>query len=220
MILRTADDRLILGHRISEWCGHAPMLEEDIALSNIALDLIGQASAFYTHLGRQDGKSEDDYAYKRRADEFLCCQLVELPRGDFAQTIARLFLWASSDVLFLEQLCTDPDKEIAAIGARSLKESKYHLRHSSEWVLRLGDGTKESHDKIQAAFEFYWPFSGGLIREGFKEQFLKNVKDHLRKATLDLPKSEFLQSNSHTEFLEPLLREMQYLPRKYPDAVW
>lgn len=220
MILRTADDRLILGHRISEWCGHAPMLEEDIALSNIALDLIGQASAFYTHLGRQDGKSEDDYAYKRRADEFLCCQFVELPRGDFAETIARLYLWSSYDVLFLEQLSSHFDKEIAAIAARSLKESKYHLKHSSEWVLRLGDGTKESHEKIQSAFNFYWPYLGGLVERDLEEIFFKNVTEHLKKATLNAPTAQFLSSSSHTEFLEPLLAEMQYLPRKYPDAVW
>jgi len=220
--VRTADNRLILGHRISEWCGHAPMLEEDIALANIALDLIGQASSFYTYYGKLEGKTEDYYAYRRDAGEFQCIPFVELPRGDFAQTIARLFLWASFDVLYLENLTSDSDQEIAGIAARSLKESKYHLRHSAEWVLRLGDGTKESHEKIQNSFNYYWPYLGGLIssNQSLKGLFFENVSKHLSKATLKTPTAELITSNNHSEFLEPLLAEMQFLPRKYPDAVW
>lgn len=222
MNLETADNRLILGHRISEWCGHAPMLEEDIALANIALDLIGQASSFYTYYGKLEGKSEDDYAYRRDVKDFQCIPFVELPRGDFAQTIARLFLWASFDVLYLEKLTSDSDQEIAGIAARSLKESKYHLRHSAEWVLRLGDGTKESHEKIQNSLDYYWPYLGGLIssNNNLKDLFFENVSKHLSRATLKTPTTELITSNDHSEFLEPLLAEMQYLPRKYPDAVW
>jgi ring-1,2-phenylacetyl-CoA epoxidase subunit PaaC len=227
LLLELGDDRLILGHRISEWCGHGPMLEEDIALSNIALDLIGQASAFYTYLGRLEGKTEDDYAYRRGPSEFLNVQLVELPRGDFGETMARLFLWSSFDVLYLEKLTNHEDKEIAGLAAKSLKESKYHLKHSSLWVLRLGDGTKESHERIQRAFNFYWPYVDELFyldREDLRERFLANVEAHLKEATLKLPTGEFSKSlgrrGQHTEHLNNLLSEMQFLPRTYPDAVW
>lgn len=243
-LLRLADDRLVFGHRISEWCGHGPMLEEDIALSNIALDLIGQASAFYTLAGKVEGKgrSEDDFAYLRDSQEFLNVQLVEQPRGDFAETIAKLFFFSSFDVLFLRELEKSKSKELSALASKSIKESRYHFRHSSEWLLRLGDGTEESHQKIQDAINKYWKYAEELFfmnnvdaelieanvspdLSKIKSEWITLIDKIITQATLFVPKEVIPLKNigrrgEHSEHLASMLAEMQVLPRTYPGAVW
>src|SRR4051812_16097219 len=160
-LVRLGDDRLVLGHRLSEWCGHGPILEEDIALSNIALDLIGQASMLLKLAGEVEakGRSDDMLAYFRDAIEFRNAQLVELPNGDFAATIVRQFLFDAWDVLVLDGLTRATNESLAGIAAKALREAKYHLRHSAEWVRMLGDGTTESHRRAQAALETLWPYT-------------------------------------------------------------
>lgn len=243
-LVRLGDDRLVFGHRISEWCGHGPMLEEDLALANIALDLIGQAGAFYTLAGQIEGKgrTEDDFAYLRDPKEFLNMQIVEQPRGDFAQTIAKLFIFSSFDVLFLPELMKSNNSELSALASKSFKESKYHFRHSSQWILRLGDGTTESHNKIQDALNEYWKFTSelffmnktdeSLIEAGaapdllkIKPQWTTQVEKIILEATLKIPNSMDAFSSSgrngaHSEHLTSMLTEMQVLPRTYPGAVW
>ena len=164
-VLRLADDRLVLGHRLSEWCGHAPILEEDIALANTALDFIGQASALLKLAGEIEGKgrTDDALAYFRDAIEFRNAQLVELPNGDFAVTIVRQFLFDAWDVLLLERLTASSNETLAGIAAKALKEAKYHLRHSAEWVRMLGDGTAESHARAQRALDDLWPYAAELF---------------------------------------------------------
>ena len=164
-LLRLADDRLVLGHRLSEWCGHGPILEEDIALANIALDLVGQASMLLKLGGEVEGKgrSEDALAYFRDAVEFRNVQLVELPNGDFAATIVRQFLFDAWDVLVLEKLTGGSNESLAGIAAKALKEAKYHLRHTAEWVRMLGDGTAESHTRAQRALDDLWPYAAELF---------------------------------------------------------
>ncbi len=163
--LRLGDDRLVLGHRLSEWCGHGPILEEDIATSNVALDLLGQATMFLRYAGQVEGKrrDEDALAYFREVVEFRNCQMVELPRGDFAFTMTRQFLFDVYAVVYLDQLSRGSDTELAAIAAKSLKEAKYHVRHSGEWILKLGDGTDESHRRAQRAFDSLWRFTPELF---------------------------------------------------------
>jgi len=151
-VLRRADDALILGHRLSEWCGHAPMLEEDMALSNIALDLIGQARELYTYAAKAEGKDndEDKLAYLRDIRQYRNLLLVEQPNGDFAQTLVRQFFYSAFADLYWRAMMASRDTTLAAIAAKSEKESAYHLRHASEWIIRLGDGTDESHRRAQA----------------------------------------------------------------------
>src|SRR5690242_5423494 len=162
---RLGDDRLILGHRLSEWCGHGPILEEDIALANVALDLLGQATIFLRMAGEVEGKvrDEDALAYFREAIEFRNSQLVELPKGDFGFTIARQFLFDVFDVVLLDALTSSTNSELAAIAAKSLKEARYHVRHSGDWMLKLGDGTEESHRRVQAALDSLWRYTGELF---------------------------------------------------------
>src|SRR6478672_388657 len=164
-LLRLGDDRLILGHRLSEWCGHAPILEEDIALASVSLDLLGQATIFLRMAGELEGqgRNEDTLAYFRDAVEFRNCQLVELPRGDFAFTIARQFLFDVYDVVLLDALTSSNNTELAAVAAKSLKEARYHVRHSGEWMLTLGDGTDESHRRVQTAVDSLWRFTTELF---------------------------------------------------------
>src|SRR4051812_37128838 len=164
-LLRLGDDRLVLGHRLSEWCGHGPILEEDIALSNVALDLLGQATMLLRLAGEVEGqgRTEDALAYFRDAVEFRNCQLVELPKGDFAFTIVRQFLFDVYAVVLLDALSASSNAELAAIAAKALKEAKYHVRHSGEWMLKLGDGTDESHRRAQRAVDELWRFTGELF---------------------------------------------------------
>ena len=241
---RIGDDRLIHGHRISEWSGHGPGLEEDIALANIALDCIGQASSLLEYAGQVEnkGRDQDKLAYFRDALEYRNINLVELPKGDFGFTIARLFLFSSFAYLHLSKLVNSADETLAGQAAKALKETRYHLRHSREWVLRLGDGTDESHDRIQKSFNELWAYTTELFYmdqvdavlieekiapdlESFREEWTKLVNETLEEATLTVPNLPAFSINQgrkggHTEHLGYILGEMQILPRTYPDATW
>ena len=242
-LLRLADDRLVLGHRLSEWCGHGPILEEDIALANIALDLVGQASMLLKLAGEVEGKgrSEDALAYFRDAVEYRNVQLVELPNGDFAATIVRQFLFDAWDVLVLEQLTRASHESLAGIAAKAFKEAKYHLRHSAEWVRMLGDGTAESHARAQRALDDLWPYSAelflmddtdraavatgnGVDVEALRTRWQQTVDQVLGEATLTIPKSTFTprggRTGRHTEHLGRMLADMQSLARAHPGASW
>src|SRR3569623_2195906 len=163
--LRRADDALILGHRLSEWCGHAPMMEEDMALSNIALDLIGQSRELYSYAAKAEGgdNDEDKLAYLRDVRQYRNLLLVEQPNGDFAQTLVRQFFYSAFAALYWRAMMTSRETTLAAIAAKSEKESAYHLRHTSEWIIRLGDGTNESHERAQAAIDDLWAFTGEMF---------------------------------------------------------
>ncbi len=242
-LLRLADDRLVLGHRLSEWCGHGPILEEDIALANIALDFIGQASMLLKLAGEVEGKgrTDDMLAYFRDAVEFRNVQLVELPNGDFAATIVRQFLFDAWDVLALEQLAGATTEALAGIAAKALKEAKYHLRHSAEWVRMLGDGTAESHQRSQRALDELWPYAGelflmddtdraavaagnGVDVEVLRPRWREIVDQVLTEATLTIPKGAFAPRGGrigrHTEHLGRMLADMQSLARAHPGAAW
>lgn len=240
---RLGDDALILGHRLSEWCGHAPILEEDIALANIALDCIGHAALLLKLAGQIEGKgrSEDDLAYFRETVEFRNLKLVEQPKGDFAITIARQFLIDAYRVLLFEELAKSSNTDLAAIAGKVFKEVRYHLRHSSEWILRLGDGTAESHERIQNALNDLWTFSGEMFEDDavtkalaaakiaplnalLKTRWDEIVAKVLKEATLKLPEPQYMATGGrkglHTEHLGRLLSEMQILQRSYPGASW
>src|SRR6201995_4037979 len=209
--LRRADDALILGHRLSEWCGHAPMMEEDMALANIGLDLLGQARELYSYAAKVEakGNDEDKFAYLRDVRQYRNLLLVEQPNGDFARTMVRQFLYAVFADLYWRAMLQSTDATLAAIAAKSEKESAYHVRHSSEWMVRLGDGTEESHRRTQTAIDDLWAYTGemfavddserGLIDRGIaidpaslRAQWLDTVSGVLREATLTLPKSDWM----------------------------
>jgi ring-1,2-phenylacetyl-CoA epoxidase subunit PaaC len=243
-ILRLADDRLILGQRNAEWCGHGPQLEEDLALANISLDLIGHATALYEYAAEieDEGHDEDYFAYFRDDRDFTNLQLCELPKGDFGFTIARQFLFSAFSYFQYEKLKEADDEQFSGMINKHLKEIKYHLRHSREWVLRLGDGTEESHERIQESFDELWMYLGELfymdevdelmIKEGigidsstFKDDVKKLIDDTLIEATLNVPDwDQFMMSGSrkgiHTEHLGHLLAQMQFLRRSHPKAEW
>jgi ring-1,2-phenylacetyl-CoA epoxidase subunit PaaC len=242
-LLRLGDDRLVLGHRMSEWCGHGPILEEDIALSNIALDLVGQAQMFLKYAGEVEGqgRSEDALAYFRDAVAYRNALLVELPKGDFGFTIARQFLFDAYSVLLLDTLAQCGEPQVAAIAAKSLKESKYHLRHTSEWVVRLGDGTDESHARVQRSVDELWRFTGELFdhdavdagvaahgievdHDALKVRWGAIVNEVLTRATLtrpaDGPMRRGGRQGRHTEALGHMLTEMQIVARSHPGASW
>ena len=240
--LRIADSSLILGQRMSEWCSKGPTLEEDIALSNIALDLFGQANGFYEYAAQLDGsRSKDDLAFKRNEREFFNHQLVEQENGNFGTTTVRNFLHDAFNFLFYTQLSTSKNENLAALAAKSLKEVKYHLRHSSNWLIRLGDGTKESNIKVQEALDFLWQYIGelfemdevdndmlkigvGVDNSQLKIEWEELINSTLKKAKLKRPIDGYMATGSrkgiHTEHLGFLLAEMQFLPRAYPDAKW
>jgi ring-1,2-phenylacetyl-CoA epoxidase subunit PaaC len=242
-VLRLGDDRLVLGHRLSEWCGHAPILEEDIALTNVALDLVGQASALLALAGEVEGKgrNEDTLAYWRNERDFRNALLVEQPNGDFADTIVRQFLFDACSVLLLDALKTCGYEPLAALAAKALKEDTYHLRHSSGWVLRLGDGTAESHVRAQRALDGLWRFTGELFEcdaiddavaargirvdhEALRARWNEVVGDVVKRATLQLPVDEPMASGGrrgrHLEHLGHMLAEMQIVARSHPGANW
>jgi ring-1,2-phenylacetyl-CoA epoxidase subunit PaaC len=242
-LLRLADDRLVLGHRLSEWCGHAPILEEDIALANVALDLVGQATHLLDLAAAREGRDRtaDDLAYFRDAREFLNVQLVELPKGDFAFTIVRQFLFDVYDVLVLEALAGSADGELAAIAAKAHKEARYHLRHSAQWMLRLGDGTEESHRRAQDALDELWRFTAELFLPdelderlhatgvapdlaALGERWEREVARIVSAATLRLPEDRSVARGGrrglHTEYLGHMLAEMQSVARAHPGAKW
>jgi ring-1,2-phenylacetyl-CoA epoxidase subunit PaaC len=241
--LRRADDALILGHRLSEWCGHAPMLEEDMALANMGLDLLGQARELYSHAAKVEGRGndEDKFAYLRDVRQYRNLLLVEQPNGDFARTITRQFFYAAYADLYWRAMMQSSDATLAAIAAKSEKESAYHLRHSSEWMVRLGDGTEESHRRAQTAIDDLWAYTGEMFRADDSErglidagiavdpaklhaQWLKTVSGVVNEATLVLPKSNWMQQGGrdgrHSEHLGHLLSELQSMPRTFPGAVW
>ena len=242
-LLCRADDALILGHRLSEWCGHGPILEEDIALSNIALDLIGQASAMLALAGELEGKGRDGdaLAYFRDEHAFRNALLVEQPNGDFADTIVRQFLFDAYSVLLLDTLKGCAHEALAALAAKSLKEDTYHLRHSSQWMLRLGDGTVESHDRAQHALDELWRFTGELFesdavdaavaangitvdRGAIQARWHDLVADVVKRATLtlpgDVPMATGGRRGRHSEHLGHMLAEMQIIARSHPGAIW
>jgi ring-1,2-phenylacetyl-CoA epoxidase subunit PaaC len=241
--LRRADDALILGHRLSEWCGHAPMLEEDMALSNMALDLLGQARELYSYAAKVEGKDndEDKLAYLRDVRQYRNLLLVEQPNGDFARTMVRQFFYSVFADLYWRAMMRSKDATLAAIAAKSEKESAYHLRHSSEWIVRLGDGTDESHARAQEAIDHLWAYTGemfavddaerGLIDAGIavdpaglKAEWLKTVRGVIAEATLALPEINWMQQGGrighHSEHLGHLLSELQSLQRTFPGASW
>jgi len=242
-LLRLGDDHLVLGHRLSEWCGHAPILEEDLALANISLDLIGQAEALLQLAGEVEGenRSEDDLAYFRDEYEFRNLHMVEQPRGDFAQTIARQFLFDAMAWHLYDQLQTSTYQPLAAIATKVFKETTYHLRHSRAWIHRLGDGTAESHERLQNAINEYWTFTGELFFTNEVDQILmeqgiapdlKQIQDkwrtmttaELEKGTLVVPEDGYMASGArlgrHSEHLGHMLAEMQILARSHPGATW
>ncbi|HET9825436.1 MAG TPA: 1,2-phenylacetyl-CoA epoxidase subunit PaaC [Chitinophagaceae bacterium] len=255
--LHLADDALILGHRNSEWCGHGPVLEQDIAITNISLDLIGQARNFYQYAARlinesamkEDGEesSEDTLAYLRDNREFKNCLLVEQPNGDWAKTILRQFLFSAYQFCLYKELQNSKDEQLAAISEKSLKEVTYHLRWSSEWVIRLGDGTKESHQRMLKAIDELWMYTGELFTKTLYESAMVNVgkaidvrlirpqweekvNEVFKEAALYPALEErataavFQQSGGkqgrHTEHLGYILAEMQFMQRAYPGCEW
>ena len=242
-VLRLADNALVLGHRLSEWCGHGPMLEEDIALANVALDLIGQARALYAYAGAAEGegRDEDQLAYLRDAGGYRNVLLVEQPNGDFAATIARQFLYAAYQAPFWRALSASRDDTLAAIAAKAEKEAAYHLRHAAEWLIRLGDGTAESRARAQAALDELWMYTGelfeadaierGLIERGaavdpaaIRPEWDETVDKVLSEATLARPPDGWMQTGGrtgrHSEHLGYILAELQFLQRAYPGAKW
>jgi ring-1,2-phenylacetyl-CoA epoxidase subunit PaaC len=242
-LLRLADTPLILGQRLSELCGHGPVLEEDIALTNIALDLIGQARLLLTHAGRVEGagRDEDRLAFLRTEGQFRNATLVELPNGDFGQVTLRNLLVSVYLEHLYEALQPSADPELAAIAAKSLKEMRYHRRHAGDWVVRLGDGTAESHGRMQTALETLWPytrelFAGdavdaaavadgvGVAPGSLEARWRREVAAVLAKATLCIPEdTPFLSQGRrgrHSEHLGHLLAEMQVLQRTHPGATW
>ena len=241
--LRRADDALILGHRLSEWCGQAPALEEDMAFANMGLDLLGQARELYSYAAKVEGQGndEDKFAYLRDIRQYRNLLLLEQPNGDFAHTMVRQFFYAGCADLYWRAMMKSSDATLAAIAAKSEKESAYHLRHSSEWIVRLGDGTEESHRRAQTAIDDLWAFTGemfhideserALIDSGIavdpvtqRPQWLKTVSDIVSEATLVLPRSDWMQqggrSGRHSEHLGHLLSELQSMPRTFPGVTW
>jgi len=241
--LRRADDALVLGHRLSEWCGHGPMLEEDMALSNMALDLIGQARELYGYAALVEGRDndEDKLAYLRDVRQYRNLLLVEQPNGDFARTMVRQLFYAAFADPYWRAMMASNDATLAAIAAKSEKESAYHLRHASEWIIRLGDGTAESHARAQGAIDDLWAFTGemfsvdeaerGLIDKGtvidpasLLPIWRATVSRVAKEATLTLPESDWMQQGGrfgrHSEHLGHLLSELQSMQRTFPGATW
>ena len=242
--LRLGDDALVIGQRLIEWCSNGPFLEEDLAIANTSLDFIGRARMFYSYAASLsgNGKTEDDFAFTRDCREFSNCLLYELPRGDFAFTYARQFYIDVFDCLFFEALSQSKDSELAAIAAKALKESRYHLRHSKQWILRLGDGTLESHQRLQSAIDDLTHYTDELFEvdelveqlhvQGvavdttqLKEQWNETVAATFSEATVEraMP-GQWHQSGGrkglHTEHLGHLLSELQFMQRAYPGLEW
>ena len=241
--LRMGDDSLILGQRLSELCGHGPILEEDIALTNISLDLIGQATLLLDYASEldKDSRNKDQLAFLRIEKQYVNILLVEQPNGHFGDTILRQFLFDAYRTVLLERLSTSKDKRLAGIAEKSLKETKYHLKHSSEWVIRLGDGTEESHLRIQNSLDKLFRYAHELFYENEVDTLLikdgivpsaqgiyplweKTVNDVLEAATLSLPKNNWKfqggREGRHSEHMGYLLADMQYMQRTYPNMEW
>jgi ring-1,2-phenylacetyl-CoA epoxidase subunit PaaC len=242
-VLRMGDDALILGQRLSEWCGHAPSVEVDLSLANMALDLVGQATHFLHYAGQieGEGRTGDDLAFHRDVLDFRNCLLVEQPNGDFAQTIARQFLYSTWQKMLLQHLAVSSDALIASVAAKAVKEIAYHQELSAEWVIRLGDGTEESRGRAQAGLDWMWRFIPELFERdevgaamaelgigadpsSFRADYDRIVAEVLAEATLEKPKDQRPilggRRGHPSEHLGHLLCTMQFLPRTYPDATW
>ena len=242
-LCRMGDNCLVLGHRVSEWCGHSPVLEEDIALANTALDLIGQTQLWLGLAGEVEGKGRtaDNLAYLRDAAQFRNVLLAERPNGDFGQTLMRQFLFDAWHMEMLRALQSSSDKRVAEIAAKAAKEVAYHLERSADLVIRLGDGTEESRARMQKALNVLWPYTGELFLgdavdqamteagiapapESLKAAWDRTVAEVMAEATLDLPQGSFQHKGGkqgrHTEALGFILADMQFLQRAYPGGTW
>jgi ring-1,2-phenylacetyl-CoA epoxidase subunit PaaC len=250
-LLRLGDTDLVLAQRLGEWIGHGPVLEEDIALANVGLDLLGQARLWLGYAGEVEaryagkGRSEDELAFLRDGAAFRNVQLAEQPNGDYAMTMARQFYFDHAHALVLRGLARSRDERIAAIAAKAAKEVRYHVERSTDWVVRLGDGTDESHARMQRALDELWPYTGemfaadavdealaaaGLVPDpaALRDEWLADIRQVVDEATLTLPESEWMhgargrggKQGVHTEHLGHLLTEMQFLQRAYPGAQW
>lgn len=242
-VLRLGDDSLILGHRLSEWCGHGPILEEDIAMTNISLDLVGQATSLLGYAGELEGKGRDAdaLAFLRFDRDYKNVLLVEQPNGDFGMTMLRQFFFDAYRKPLFEKLQHSTDQHLAAIAEKSLKETKYHLKHSSEWVIRLGDGTEESNARIQDSLNTLWRYTNELfftdevdaelVEKGIvpslqeiQNEWNATVNAVLTEATLTIPTNNWKQEGGrkglHSEHLGYILAELQYMQRAYPNMQW
>jgi ring-1,2-phenylacetyl-CoA epoxidase subunit PaaC len=239
-ILHLADSALIMGHRNSEWCGHGPILEQDIALTNIALDYVGQARNFYQYaadlINEKDpaaNATEDSLAYLRDGWDFKNYILVELPNGDWAQTILKQFFFSTYQYFLFQELKGSEDERLSAIAEKSLKEVTYHVKWSSEWVIRLGDGTEESKQRLQKALDELWSYTGEMFiaaeyeivdLHSIKEKWSQKIQSIFEEATIEVPKSTWSQQGGktgiHSEHLGYILAEMQVLQRTYPGNTW
>ncbi|MCH8554120.1 MAG: phenylacetate-CoA oxygenase subunit PaaC [Schleiferiaceae bacterium] len=242
-VLQLADNALIHGQRLSEWCGYGPVLEQDIALTNVALDHIGQARMYFQYASDLEGlgNNEDHFAMKRDAWDFRNVLLLELPKGHWGDTIARCFFFDTFNFYLTEALRGSQDPRIAEVAEKAIKEIAYHAQFSAEWIIRLGDGTSESHQKIQQSIDDIWEYTGGLFEKStadiaaqeanvgpdldkIKEAWQQKVDEILDLATLKKPEGTWMQRSGkdgqHTEHIGFILAEMQFLPRAYPDATW
>ncbi|MFN8230080.1 MAG: 1,2-phenylacetyl-CoA epoxidase subunit PaaC [Bacteroidia bacterium] len=242
-IIRLADNALILGQRLSENCSKGPFLEEDLAQTNIALDYIGRAQALFNYAAKlnNNNQTEDDLAYRRDEIDYLNFLLVEQANQDFAYIIARQFYYSAFDCLLYNELTKSKDETLASIAKKSIKESNYHLTHTIDWVIRLGNGTDESKHRLQNAIDALWTYTGEMFEQDeidlnlsknniapnaldFKANWLNTISTTLKNATLKLPENSFMmfggRNGKHTENLGHILSEMQYLQRAYPNATW
>lgn len=238
-VLHIADTALILGQRNAAWCAHGPILEQDIAITNITLDLIGQARNFYQYaaslINEADNKNEteDTLAFLRNERDFKNFLICELPNGDWAQTILRQFFFSTFQQLMYQKMMQSSDNQLAAIAAKSIKETNYHVKWSSEWVIRLGDGTDESNQRMKNAIEYLWSYTGeffiaadyeSIDIAGLKNEWFEKVKLVFEEATLSIPENTFMQTGGktgvHTEHLGFILPEMQSLQRNFPGVEW
>lgn len=250
-LLRLGDNGVVLAQRLGEWIGRGPIVEEDIALANVGLDLLGQGRLWLAYAGEVAGRgagtprTEDELAFLRDGGDYRNVQLVELPNGDFAQTMARQFYFDHAHLLLLQGLAQSADARVAGIAAKAAKEVTYHAQRSADWVIRLGDGTAESHRRMQRAIDDLWPYTGelfaadavdlalvdaGIVLDArtLRAPWLAAVRDVLAEATLALPAGEWMQGahgrggreGVHTEHLGHLLAQMQFLQRAYPGAQW
>jgi ring-1,2-phenylacetyl-CoA epoxidase subunit PaaC len=237
-LLHLADSALILGQRQAEWCGHGPVLEQDIAITNITLDLVGQARLWYQYaaeLMTESGKpeTEDSLAYLRDERSFRNFLITELPNGDWAKTILRQFFFSTYQWLLMEKLMKTNDQRVVAIAEKSIKEVRYHMKWSAEWVIRLGDGTEESRKRLLDALDDLWTYTGEFFESDEKDyidisdahkNWMQHVTEVFKEATIDVPGESFFQTGGkkgiHTEYLGFILAEMQHLQRVHPGAEW
>lgn len=243
LCLRLGDSALIIGHRLSEWCGHGPILEEDIAMTNIALDFVGLSRNLLSYAAtiENKGRTEDDLAYLRDVTEYRNILLAEQPNGNFAQTMVRQFIYDAFSAHFYRALTKSADEQLRAIAEKATKEMDYHVRHSGDWIIRLGDGTEESKEKTQEAVNELWMFTGDMFDVDssykilleaqmvpdileIKTQWQQTVEQVMQEAGITIPSDTYMQKGSllgmHTEHLGYLLAEMQFLQRAYPKSVW